>query len=101
MSVWWHRLAVAVLCVLLGAAGLMLAETAEPAAPPPVATMKWVRAREGWQLATCENEQPTRCPALHPLVLATFITMASITALLAFSRARSDEPDRHDPTSGD
>ena len=91
MSIWWHRVAVLILCVLLGAAGLMLAETAEPAPPPPVATRKWVRARDGWKVANWEHEQPPYSPALHPLVLATFTAMASITALLAFSRVRTDE----------
>ncbi len=88
---WWHRLAVATLCLVLVLLGLLLSQTAE-LAPPPVATPKWVYGSDGWQLALWEHEVPTYTPALHPAVLATFLAMASLTALLAFSRWEAEVP---------
>ncbi len=96
---WWHRLAVATLCLILVLLGVLLSRTAEPATPP-VATPKWVHGSDGWQLALWEHEVPTYTPALHPAVLATFLAMASLTALLAFSRWGAEEPRRRDRKEG-
>lgn len=88
---WWHRLTVAALCLVLVLLGMFLSESAEPA-PPPEPTQKWVHGSHGWQLALWEHDVPTYTPALHPAVLAAFLAMASLTALLAFSPVAAEEP---------
>jgi hypothetical protein len=101
MSVSRHRLAVAGLCFVLAVTGVIIAQTARPTAGPPTAAMKWVRGRGGWQAAHWEHAHPTHRPALHPVLLAAFIAMASVGALIAFSRSSQEHFDRSDKTSSD
>ena len=98
MAIVWQRLAVAGLCILLVAGGLLLAHRAGPATGPPDSTRHWVRARDGWQIARWERVEPTRHPALHPGLLAAFIALTSVTALMAFS-APAKNTDASGPNS--
>jgi hypothetical protein len=49
---------------------------------------RWVRTRDGWEHE--EALRPRRRvyePAMHPLVLASFVALASVMALVAFPAA--------------
>jgi hypothetical protein len=43
---------------------------------------RWVRTQNGWEQATWERRFHE--PTLHPLAVATFVSLVSLTALLAF-----------------
>ena len=97
MSVARHRWAVAGFCVLLAIAGLILAQTAIPSVPASgaAAKVKWVRTRDGWQVARWEQRLPGYRVSLHPVLVATFIGLVSATVLVAFPH-QTAKPSSHD-----
>lgn len=94
-----HRLAVAGFCTLLAISGLIIAQTAGPTPAPRAAVVKWVRTRAGWQIANWEQSGATHRPALHPALLAAFIALASVAALIAFSDGASSHLDPSEQTA--
>ncbi len=46
--------------------------------------VSWVRTSEGWQRATWLSSNAAYAPPLHPLTLAFFVGLVSLTALLSF-----------------
>lgn len=47
---------------------------------------RWVRTSDGWEREEDLRPRPyVYEPAIHPLVLASFVTLASVMALIAFS----------------
>ncbi len=50
----------------------------------------WVRTRDGWERESALHpHRGTYEPALHPAVLASLVTLASLLALVAFPAAES------------
>ena len=98
-SVAGHRWAVAGFCVSLVMTGLILAQTAVPSAPgPEAAAVKWVRTRDGWQVARWEQRRTAYRVPLHPLLVATFVGLVSATLLVAVPHQTAKPPGPDEPT---
>jgi hypothetical protein len=101
MSLARHRWAVVGLCGLLAIAGLILAQTAIPSVPGPgaAAKVKWVRTRDGWQVARWEQRRTAYRVPLHPVLVATLVGLVSATLLVAFPHQTAKLPGHDEPTS--
>jgi hypothetical protein len=101
MSVARHRWAVAGFCVILVIAGLILAQTAIPSVPAPGAAVKvkWVRTRDGWQVAGWEHRRTAYRVSLHPVLVATLVGLVSATLWVAFPQQTAKPPGDDERTS--
>jgi hypothetical protein len=79
------------LCMLL--ASLLVAWALLIASPRIAISDDWVRTRDGWEHA--ESLRPHRVyePAVHPLVVTSLVTLASLLGLVGFSRWKNTKPD--------
>ena len=75
------------LLLLLVAVGWLAAEVPLSGTPPATGLQTdWRRTRDGWQRMNWLSEEvPLRRPALHPGLVALFVLLLSVTALVAFS----------------
>lgn len=48
----------------------------------------WVRTKDGWERASWRSVRPRRFP--HPAIVASFLLLASLLALVAFSPIRAE-----------
>ena len=81
------RLIVGISLILLGIGSLSCRMEGTPnKAPRPTDALEWVRTADGWQRPGALFSAPAHRPQLHPIVVAAGQGLASILALVAFSR---------------
>jgi hypothetical protein len=87
-----HRWAIAGLFVALAILALVVSETMGPNPRLQAQSAKWVRAKDGWQIAVWERPAVSYQPPLHPIIVAAFAWLGSTTALMAFPSSRVKQP---------
>lgn len=101
MSFVKHRIAAAGLCLLIVAAGVWIAKTSDPSLPSQPPAVRWVHTSDGWQIAAWEYDRPAREPALHPILVAAFVSLASATVLVALSARKGPQTEQGDEVDRD
>jgi hypothetical protein len=78
--------------------GLAIAGALLSACPCALATDGWVRTRDGWEREESLRPHQVYEPAVHPLVVTSLVTLASLLGLVAFSHWNKSLSENRPPT---